>query len=313
VIKQKRGVGMIDVAIIGAGTAGLTAAVYALSAGMTVKVFEKLMYGGQLANNIEIDNFPAILKISGSDLAMQLYDWAAQHGVEIVFEEIISVNLNEKNYKEIVTAEHNYIAQSVIIATGVERRKLRVKGENELIGKGVSYCATCDGAFFKNKEVAVVGGGNSALEEAIYLANICSKVYIVHRRDEFRGEKALADEVAKNKKIETVMNSIVRSINGEQAVESIKIKSTITGRTSTLEVSAVFISIGMEPNNHVFNGIKTDEDGFIIASEDCKTNINGVFVAGDTRTKPVRQLVTAAADGAVAGKFAADYVIGLGE
>lgn len=304
---------MIDVAIIGAGIAGLTAAVYAADSGMNVKIFEKSVYGGQLSNNTEIKNFPTINKISGSDLAMQLYNWATQYGVEIIFEEVTGVNFFEGEYKKIVTAENSYIVKSIIIATGVERRKLKVSGEDDLIGKGVSYCTTRDGALYKHKEVAVVGSGNSALEEAMQLASICKKVYIIDQYDELIADKSIAEKISKYKRIDTVMNSIVNSINGETEVESITIESKITGRTSTIDVSAVFVSIGTEPNNRIFKEIRTDENGFIIASEDCKTNVGGVFVAGDTRTKPVRQPVTAAADGVVAGEFAAEYVKRLGE
>ncbi|MEG1886754.1 MAG: FAD-dependent oxidoreductase [Oscillospiraceae bacterium] len=302
---------MIDVAVIGAGTAGLTAAVYAVRAGVTVKVFEKSMYGGQLGNTSEIENFPGITKISGPDLAAQMYDWSQAHSVEVVFEEIISVDFSASGYKKIITSGGEYYAKAVIIAAGVERRKLAVSGEERLSGRGVSYCATCDGAFFKDKTVAVVGGGSSALEESEYLANICKKVYLIHRRDKFRGEKALAESVIRNPKIEIIYNAKVIAINGESSVENIDISSD-HGRSS-ISLSAVFVSIGMEPKNGAFGGVLVDESGFIVADEDCRTNIEGVFVAGDARTKSVRQIVTAAADGAVSGKFAAEFAIREGE
>lgn len=291
---------MKDIIIIGAGPAGLTAAVYALRAGRSVSVFDGGLYGGQVAITNEVENYPGIEKISGFDLAHSIYNQAVTQGAEIVFEQVTAVMLDGP-VKKLSTAQKEYETRAVIIANGVKRRKLGVHGEEELTGKGVSYCATCDGAFFRGKHVAVVGGGNTALEDALYLANVCDKVTLIHRRDTFRGEVPLVEAVKKKANIEIRFDSRVAAIHGHEKVESITVSSTISDAEQNLPVSGVFVAIGLIPDNELFRGIlDLDNAGYLQAGENCKTKLPQVYAAGDTRTKQLRQIITAAADGAVA-------------
>ena len=299
---------MIDTAIIGAGCAGLTAAIYSLRAGLKPIIFEKSIYGGQIAITSEVENYPAFEKISGAELAQRMYNQAESLGADIRFEPISSVDFSDDK-KIITTSKEVYQAKTVIIANGVKRRTLDCPGEKEYTGKGVSYCATCDGAFFRNRITAVVGGGNTALEDALYLANICKKVYLIHRRDTFRGEKALADSVIANENIEILYDNIVEQITGEKIVNGLDLLNKKTGKKSHIDINGVFIAIGLKPDNSMFSPyINTDENGYFIVDETCTTNIKGVFVAGDSRSKPLRQIVTATADGAVAAWQAANYL-----
>jgi len=296
-----------DLIIIGAGPAGLTSAIYAKRAGLGVKVFECLSPGGQAAVTPEIENYPAIKKISGADFSISLFEQAAQLGAEIEFEAVNGITSAGEN-KVVVTDSGSYTSKAVIIANGAKRRKLNIPGEEEFSGKGVSYCATCDGAFFKGKTVVVIGGGNTALEDALYLANICEKVYLVHRRDEFRASIHLVNQVLETKNIEIFYSFEPQEISGSSAVESIKLINKKDGKVLDLKTCAVFVAVGLIPDNDKFSNIIELENGYIKAGEDCKTSAKGIFAAGDTRTKMLRQIVTAAADGAVAANQAAEYI-----
>lgn len=300
---------MTDIIIIGAGIAGLTASIYAIRAGHSVIVFEKGFYGGQISLTNEVENYPSVEKISGPELSEKIYTQAIALGATIKFEDVISASLSG-NVKKVVTTQCEYEAKTVIIANGVKRRKLGCSGEEQFTGRGVSYCATCDGAFFKGKSVAVVGGGNVALEDAIFLSNICTDVYLIHRRDSFRGEKILAETALSRKNIHMLYHSAVKSIEGDQVVSRIILENT-NGQSAPdpLAVSALFVAIGLEPDNTIYSAeLAVNEWGYLIADESCTTNQTGVYVAGDCRTKEVRQIITAAADGAVAAIAAGKYL-----
>ena len=302
---------MYDVLILGGGPAGLTAALYAKRAGISVLVLEKTIYGGQVVNTPMVENYPGIQTIAGADLAMALYDQVTSLGVEIRLEEPVSVQL-DTNPKAIATARGLYEGKTVIIANGVKRRKLGCPGEEKFSGRGVSYCATCDGAFFQGAEVAIVGGGNTALEDALFLSNNCAAVHLIHRRDQFRGSPILAEAVKKRQNIHLHLNSVVEEITGEEKVAGARLRDVTTGEETRLELSGVFVAVGLAPDNAAFAGqLALDGAGYIQAGEDCRTNLAGVFAAGDTRTKEVRQIITAAADGAVAALGAANYVNSL--
>lgn len=298
---------MYDVVIIGAGPAGLTAAIYTRRAAKKVLVLEAKVYGGQIVNTLDIENYPAEEHISGYDFATKLYNQAKNLGAEIVFEKVISIEANGKQ-KKVITTDNVYEAGSVIIATGSENKKLGLPNEDQLIGKGISYCATCDGAFYKNKKVAVVGGGNTALEDALYLADVAEKVYLIHRRSEFRGEDSTVSRLKGKENIQFVLNSNVTKLNAGNKLESIEVAST-DGKVRTIEIDGLFVAIGRIPESKAFaNLIKLDDAGYIEADEKCHTNVDGIFVAGDSRTKDMRQLVTAASDGAIAATEAVKYI-----
>ena len=300
---------MYDIIIIGAGPAGLAAAIYAGRAAKKVLVLEAKVYGGQIVNTLDIENYPAEEHISGYDFATKLYNQAKNLGAEIVFEKAISIEINGKQ-KKVITTDNVYEADSVIIATGSKNRKLGLSNEEQLTGRGVSYCATCDGAFYKNKKVAVVGGGNTALEDALYLVDIAEKVYLIHRRGEFRGEDSTVNRLRDKKNIQFVLNSNVTKLNARDKLESIEATNT-SGETQAIKVDGLFVAIGRIPENKVFaNLIELDDDGYIEANEKCHTNVDGIFVAGDNRTKDVRQLVTAVSDGAIAAIEAVKYTLG---
>ena len=298
---------MYDVVIIGAGPAGLTAAIYTRRAAKKVLVLEAKVYGGQIVNTLDIENYPAEEHISGYDFATKLYNQAKNLGAEIVFEKVISIEANGKQ-KKVITTDNVYEAGSIIIATGSENKKLGLPNEDQLIGKGISYCATCDGAFYKNKKVAVVGGGNTALEDALYLADVAEKVYLIHRRSEFRGEDSTVSRLKGKENIQFVLNSNVTKLNAGNKLESIEVAST-DGKVQTIEIDGLFVAIGRIPESKAFaNLIKLDDAGYIEADEKCHTNVDGIFVAGDSRTKDVRQLVTAVSDGAIAATEAVKYI-----
>ena len=287
-----------DVIIIGAGTAGLSAAVYAARASKKVLVLEETTYGGQIIYSPEVENYPGIGHVSGFQFAADLYEQAVGAGAEIRFEKAggIQIPTEEEKCKTVLTNADTYKAKSIIIATGSRSRRMGLDGEERLTGAGISYCATCDGAFFKGRTVAVFGGGNTALEEAVYLSGLCSKVYIIHRRNTFRAEQRLVEQLQQKNNIEYLMNCRVTAINGSEKLESLELSD---GRL--IEAAALFVAIGREPQNEIYKDILAlDEYGYIIAGEDCRTSEDGIFAAGDCRTKQVRQLVTAASDGAVA-------------
>lgn len=300
---------MKDLIIIGAGPAGLTAALYAARSGLSVLVFEKSIYGGQVATTNEVENYPAIELISGADFSVNLYNQVIKQKVEVLFEEVRSVNFLGDE-KEVFTQTGGYKAKTIIIANGVKRRKLNCKGEEEFSGRGVSYCATCDGAFFKNTDVVVVGGGNTALEDAIFLSNICKSVTILIRNEEIKGEKILFESVKRKSNVEFIYNSVVTEIGSDSnSVSFVKIFDKISKEEKILNVSAVFIAIGLMPNNNIFSEFITlDKNGYILSDESCKTNVPGVFVAGDTRKKSLRQIVTAESDGAMAATRALNFL-----
>jgi len=298
---------MYDIIIVGAGPAGLTAAIYARRASKKVLVLEAKTYGGQIINTLEIDNYPAEPHISGFDFATKLYNQAKEIGAEVVFEKVVEINNND-NEKEIVTTKNKYTCKTIILATGSDNRKLKIDREDELLGKGLSYCATCDGAFYKNKDVAVVGGGNTALEDVLYLSNIVNKVYLIHRRDEFRADDTLIKQLNDKNNIEFILNSNVTKLYGENKLESIEVTNK-DGNKTNINIDGLFIAVGRIPENQNFAKlINLDKNGYVIAGEDCKTNVDGIFVAGDNRVKTLRQLVTAASDGAVAATNAIKYI-----
>ena len=287
---------MYDIIIVGAGPAGLTAALYAGRANKKILVLEAKVPGGQIVNANEVTNYPGIEKISGSDYATNLYNQVINLGVEIKFETVLSITED----KEVTTNADTYKSKAIILATGAENRKLRIENEERLVGKGISYCATCDGNFYKGKIVAVVGGGNTALEDALYLSDLASKVYLIHRRDTFRGENKLVEDIKKKNNIEIIYNSNVTRINGTEKVESI-----IINDSDELKVDGLFIAVGQEPKNIIFKEIvDIDEKGYIISKDDVHTNKKGIYVAGDARNKLLRQLTTAVSDGSIAATVA---------
>ena len=298
---------MYDIIIIGAGPAGLTASIYARRASKKVLVLEASTYGGQIINTLDIENYPVEAHISGFDFATKLYNQAKDLGTEIIFEKVVDL-INENDEKKVITTKNTYTAKSVIIATGSENRKLGLPLEDELVGKGISYCATCDGAFYKNKKVAVVGGGNTALEDALYLSDIVDTVYLIHRRDEFRGAEQTVNQIKEKDNIKIIYNSNVTKLNKNEKLESIEVTNN-DGTITTIEVDGLFVAIGRIPENENFRKlINLDDSGYIIAKEDCLTNVEGIFVAGDNRTKEVRQLVTATSDGAISATAAIKYL-----
>lgn len=298
---------MYDIIIIGAGPAGLSAAIYGVRAGKRVLVCEKKNYGGQIVNTPEVENYPGIPKISGYEFASNLYHQAVELGAEIAYEKVIRIE-DEGIGKKVVTEEHVYDCKTVVIATGARNRELGVERENELLGSGVSYCATCDGMFFRGKDVAVVGGGNTALEDALFLSNYCRKVYLIHRRDEFRGESKLLNALQERDNVEFILKHIVTTLKGEKLLSAITIQETDTKEEKDIPVSGLFIAVGQEPENEAFeNLVETDSKGYIVAGETCETKCQGIYTAGDCRTKEVRQLTTATSDGAVAALKACEY------
>ena len=301
---------MYDIVIIGAGPAGLTAAIYAKRASKSVLVLEAKAYGGQIINTPDIENYPVAAHISGFEFATKVYEQAQALGAEFVFEKAVDIK-DLGDIKEVVTESNVYQAKAVIIATGSENRKLGVDREDELVGRGISYCATCDGAFYRKKSVAVVGGGNTALEDALYLADIAEKVYLIHRRDGFRGEEETVKSLRARDNVEFVLNSQVVKLNAEKRLESIEVLNK-DGSIRTIEVKGLFVAVGRIPENQNFaKVVNLDASGYAMAGEDCVTNTKGVFVAGDNRVKNVRQLVTATADGAVAVNEAVKYINNL--
>lgn len=297
---------MLDLIIIGAGAAGLTAAIYGCRAGLSLVVLEKMGFGGQIALTDAIDNYPGLASVTGWELSEKIYQQAADLGADIRFEQVERMELTGP-VKRVVTDGGTYEAPTLILASGVVRRKLGVPGEEEHVGRGVSYCATCDGAFYRGQTVAVVGGGNTALEEALYLSPLCETVYLVHRRGEYRAEQALVQAIAQRDNIKPVLNTLVTAVEGEPTVSALRI--TTQGQPGVLNVSGVFAAIGTEPETSLFAGqLPLDASGYIQAGEDCVTAVPGVFAAGDCRTKPLRQIVTATADGANAATSAIHYL-----
>ncbi len=299
---------MVDIIIVGAGTAGLTAAIYALRSGKSALIFEGKAVGGQIVNTPDVENYPGIPHMSGFEFASHLLEQAQGFGAELKYEAVKEIR-DQGAVKVVLTDAGEYEAKAVILATGAKNRPLGLDREQELVGRGVSYCATCDGMFYRKKDVAVAGGGNTALEDAQFLANYCNKVYLIHRRDAFRGEEKNVELLKAKENVEFVLNSNVTKILGEKKVEGVEVKDKFSGETRVLEVSGFFIAIGQMPANEAFAGVVSlDEKGYISAGESCTTGTAGIFTAGDCRTKEVRQLTTAASDGAVAALAACKYI-----
>ncbi len=301
---------MLDMIIIGSGPAGLSAAIYGQRAKLSLLLTEKQpMSGGQVINTYDVDNYPGLPGISGFDLAMKFREHADALGTTFLQEEVQSVQLSGKE-KQVVTANGTYTAKTVILATGAVHRKLGVPGEHELRGVGVSYCATCDGAFFRGKDVAVVGGGDVALEDALFLARGSRRVYLIHRRDALRGAKVLQEKIFSTENIKVLWDTVTERIEGGDQVEAVSVLNRKTQEKKKIPVSGVFIAVGIEPDSGLFRGqVSMDENGYILAGEDCRTSLEGVFAAGDVRTKQLRQIVTAAADGANAVISAERYLM----
>lgn len=298
-----------DILIIGGGTAGMTAALYALRAGNSIEIIENYVHGGQIIVSHEVENFPAIPGITGADFAIRLFEQVEKLGMEMKYENITEIDL-QSDIKRLKTAKREYFGRTVIVATGSARKTLKTPGESKFSGRGVSYCATCDGAFHKNKPVVVVGGGNTALEDAIFLAKTSSVVYLINKGHEFNGDDLLIETVLATPNIEVMPNSQVMEIKGDKTVTGVTVMDGNANQTKELQTGGVFIAVGVLPNSNLFAKLlDLDKNGYIIAGEDCHTNIEGVFAAGDCRTKTLRQLVTAAADGAVAATEANKYII----
>ncbi len=300
---------LYDIVIIGGGPAGLTAALYALRAEKSVVVIEKLGLGGQIALSNEVENFPGTPKMSGAEFAANLASQVESLGGRIEYEEVVEIIDGE--IKTVVTDLDRYEGRSVIIATGVMNRRLGAEGEAELIGKGISFCAVCDGSFYKKKIVAVIGGGNTAVEDAIYLADIAEKVYIVHRRDEFRAENRLVRALKQRENVELVLDSTVEKFVDDGGLKGIEVVNVKNGEKRTIDVDGAFVAVGQTPQCQIFDGLITLNDGgYIMAGENCRTNVDGIFVAGDCRNKSVRQLTTACSDGSIAALAACEYIGG---
>ena len=296
-----------DTVILGGGPAGLSAAIYAARGAVSTAIIDINMLGGQPSNYLELENYPGFQVVEGFDLMEKFEEHADKFGVQkFPMQEIESVDLKNKIIK---TKEYEFRAKTIIIATGAQPMKLGVPGEKEFVGRGVSYCAVCDGAFYRNKIVAVVGGGNAAVEEAMYLTKFADKVYVIHRRDELRADKIVQERAFKNEKIEFIWNSIVKEIKGDDLVSTVVLENVKTNALSNLSINGVFPYIGMTPNVELFSGqLQQDARGFIITDNTMKTSLDGVFAVGDVRTTPLRQVITAAADGAVGAVYAVKYL-----
>lgn len=298
-----------DVIVIGGGPGGYTAALYTARAGLSTLVIERLAAGGQMTETTQIDNYPGFDEgIDGFSLGIKMQSGAHRFGAETLYAEVLSVRLEGKD-KHIETSEGNLLAGAVILATGAGHRHLGVEGEEELIGRGVAYCAACDGMFYRGREVAVVGGGNSAVADALLLSRIAKKVHLIHRRDSLRATKIYHKALEEAENVEFHWNSAVESIRGEGQLTGIQLRNLVSGELQDLPLEGLFISVGRNPATELFQGqLQLDASGYIVADESTKTSVPGVFAVGDVRTKAVRQIVTAAADGAVAAHYAEEYL-----
>lgn len=288
---------MYDVIVLGAGPAGLTAGIYSARGGLKTLVIEKTFVGGQATTTPEIVNYPGVKSTDGFSLTSTMAEQAKSFGCEILTADVTDISLTDK-VKTVVANGEKYESKTVVIASGASARKLGAERENELLGAGVSYCATCDGAFFKGKPVAVVGGGDTAVEDALYLNRFASKVYLVHRRDSLRANKTLSDEIVRST-VEIVWNSTIENLI-DTPLSAVEIKNVKDGKISTLDVNGLFVAVGRTPASDGFEQVKKDENGYILTDEEMKTNLDGVYAVGDVRAKSLRQIVTACADGAMA-------------
>lgn len=298
-----------DVAILGAGPAGMTAAVYASRANVDTLMLERGMPGGQMADTEDIENYPGFETIKGQELSTKMFEHAQKFGTEYAYGDVKEV-IDHGDYKEINAGSKSYKAKSIIITTGAQYKKLGSPGEEELTGRGVSYCAVCDGAFFREKEIVVIGGGDSAVEEGIYLTRFADKVTIIHRRDSLRAQKIIQDRAFDNDQIEFIWDTVVESMNEEDGkVGSLSLKNVKTGEESTFETEGVFVYIGMLPLSEPFKSLGVvNEDGYISTNENMETNVPGVYAAGDIREKDLRQVVTATGDGSIAAEQAIKFL-----
>ncbi len=297
-----------DIIIIGAGVAGMTAAVYARRAGKSVLMLEGEGFGGQIALSPSVENFPSRKSVSGAELSDDLFTQATELGAKAELDRVVKIT-DEGTTKVVTTEYAQYSAKAVIIATGLKHKGLALPRETELIGNGISFCAVCDGVFYKGKDVAVCGGGSTALSDAIYLSDICNQVTLIHRRTEFRGETKLVERLREKKNVRFELETVISGYLGKDVLTGVTLKSVLNDRESQLMVSGLFLAVGQTPQSEAFSKIvELDENGYIKASEDCKTTCEGVFAAGDCRTKTVRQLTTAAADGSVAAIAACSYI-----
>lgn len=313
--QKKRGIlDMYDIVIIGGGAAGLSAAIYACRGGMKTLVLEELSCGGQINYTYDVDNYPGFYENpKGEELSNNFRKHAEKLGAQIVTEKVREIDGCDKEIKIVKTRRNEYSTNTVIFATGAEPRKLGVPGEDTFSGLGVSYCATCDGAFFRGQTTLVVGGGNTAFEDALYLSRFSPKVYLVHRSQKFRADRKLVEQAMNNGRIEIVTDSVVECIHGKDAVDSVTIKNVQTKRESTIETSAVFVAIGRVPKSELAGKyVFLTQDGFVRTDREMQTDVKGIFAAGDVRDTPLRQIVTAAADGAVAAVSAIRYINQLG-
>lgn len=298
-----------DVVIIGGGPAGLTAGIYAVRAGLNVAIVEKQFAGGQIANTDNVENYPALFNVTGADLAFKMLEQAENLGVKMIYDNVIETKLLDKQ-KVIVTENSGEItAKAVILCFGAAPRKLGLDNEQKFTGRGVSYCAVCDGAFYKDKSVVVVGGGNTAVSDCLYIAKFAKQVQLVHRRDKLRASKADCERLVQAG-VNINYNSIVTNINGNDKLVGVTLKNIVSDSLTELPIDGLFVAIGQIPNGtDIAKEVARDEYGYIIAGEDTKTNISGVFVAGDVRQKAVRQVITACSDGAVAAEMANEYIL----
>ena len=301
---------MHDIIIVGAGPAGLTAAVYARRANKTVLILEKSSFGGQMTFSPKIENYPGFVSVSGAELADALVEQALSQGAEVELEEVTSIELLADGTKKVTTDCGEHIAKAVIIATGAKHRLLGVKGETELVGNGISFCAVCDGAFHAGKKIAVIGGGNSALQEAILLADLCESVTVVQNLDNFTGESRLVEQLMAKSNVSAIFGTVVSEFIGdENGLQSIVIKNVASGEEQKLDFEGAFVAIGLAPDTAIAESVaERDKYGYIVSDEKCLTKTEGFFVAGDCRTKGVRQIATAIADGATAALAAISYL-----
>lgn len=303
-----------DIVIVGGGPGGLTAGLYSARANRKVALIEKLMPGGQIANTEEIEDYPGFDHISGADLALKMTEHAKRFGLEIISEEVVEIYTEDKRRMVITAGGENYRAKAIILCTGGSPNQLNIPGETEFSGRGVSYCAICDGAFFKNQIIAVAGGGDAAVEEGMFLTKFGAKVYIIHRRNELRAQKIIQERAFNNPKIEFIWDTVIESINGDSKVRSLSLRNLKTGRKSLLDSSAIFVFVGFVPNSNLTREpLNKDKNGYIITDARMETSIKGIFACGDVRSQLVRQITNAVGDGTTAAVAAEKYIEELGD
>jgi thioredoxin reductase (NADPH) len=300
---------MKDIIIIGGGPAGITAALYAGRAGLDALMVEKQFEGGQIVATNEVENYPGFRNITGSELANTLYEHAKNFGGIMKYEEVIDIKI-DGDIKKVITGAQTYESKVVILSMGAKPKKLGINKEDELTGKGVSYCATCDGGFYRKKIVAVIGGGDTAVKDALHLSRIAEKVYVIVRKDSLRANKSAQKKLSETNNVEIIWNSVVTKLKGEERLSGLEITNNKDGKADELEVNGAFVAIGSDPSTELVKDlVALDKNGYIIADESCKTNVDGIFAIGDIRTKEVRQVLTAAADGAVSIYGVEKYLI----